>query len=738
MDSENVISLTGDLNLLNNDMIQWQSMTFDQRKRSDDACIRKYGRTNTELYELLKTNIELSSKSSNNAVTESYSEDELSDRLYKLNRSFMSEKSGLIIINPWTLDDIPDYTFESLEKKYLCFLSLSDDMKMYSDNESMNLWGMDVNNMYNIMKNKFLTLKDQRLEDQDPEFHLPIRDNQLSSYVSDVRTESLYIDALHKKMRVLDCISYKGSLYESAVLERLANELEDSSNSLVDYDEDIPMIVPWFTPDEMENIHDTEVDPYEYIFGRDTIELNSTIRNAMYELSIHKEDPKYLNKVLELGWNPGIPYTENAISYARKRQSNWLKSHKIIEFVDISDFVVNETVIKNPIVKLEPIFITLISHKGINSKVIQKWTNSSYSHAGISLDEDLNKIYSFNGENEKGKGGFSIENLRFYQRAKDPNLKVLTFFVEPGVKKNIKDKIDFYIKNRDKSHYSYTNIFRILLNKTKDSAYSLSLVCSQFVDNILKMCNIDVTGKPSNLVVPGDFNKPTPGHRLFILFDGKVKDYNPSSTKNKITKLLSSKLNPNGLITKPLSEAVKEIFSPKDFRDFEKFFVKTESEEANKILSEIMELLVPVAVLTEAKPLPVRFGKSGNLFIDLPRDLELEYQEAHRLLESYNESNIEGIKHQLARLFYINSIIEKKIKKMKKADKDYKDLIDLRARVINDFKKYIALVQKAESNFDFEQYMKNSEYYNKTIMVDKHTMKYTGRVIKDVMNLMKV
>jgi biotin-(acetyl-CoA carboxylase) ligase len=74
---------------------------------------------------------------------------------------------------------------------------------------------------------------------------------------------------------------------------------------------------------------------------------------------------------------------------------------------------------------------------------------------------------------------------------------------------------------------------------------------------------------------------------------------------------------------------------------------------------------------------------------------------------------------------------------MDKEDEDYKDLIDLRARVINDFKKYMKIVQNYEKNFDFEQYMKNSEYYNKTVMVDKHTMKYTGALIKDLIKVMK-
>lgn len=73
---------------------------------------------------------------------------------------------------------------------------------------------------------------------------------------------------------------------------------------------------------------------------------------------------------------------------------------------------------------------------------------------------------------------------------------------------------------------------------------------------------------------------------------------------------------------------------------------------------------------------------------------------------------------------------------MKKGDNSYKELIDLRARVINDFKKYFKIVQSIEPDFDFETYIKDSEYYDKTIIVDKHTLKYTGKTIKEIIKLM--
>ena len=60
---------------------------------------------------------------------------------------------------------------------------------------------------------------------------------------------------------------------------------------------------------------------------------------------------------------------------------------------------------------------------------------------------------------------------------------------------------------------------------------------------------------------------------------------------------------------------------------------------------------------------------------------------------------------------------------MKKDKQDeYKKLIDLRARVLNDFKKYLKIVLDSDKEFNFGDYYKNSEYYDSNIMIDKETL----------------
>ena len=49
---------------------------------------------------------------------------------------------------------------------------------------------------------------------------------------------------------------------------------------------------------------------------------------------------------------------------------------------------------------------------------------------------------------------------------------------------------------------------------------------------------------------------------------------------------------------------------------------------------------------------------------------------------------------------------------------------------MNDFTKYMKIVNKEEKNFDFQEYLKHTEYYDKTMIIGNDTLKYSGRFIK--------
>ena len=129
----------------------------------------------------------------------------------------------------------------------------------------------------------------------------------------------------------------------------------------------------------------------------------------------------------------------------------------------------------------------------------------------------------------------------------------------------------------------------------------------------------------------------------------------------------------------------------------------------------------------------MQFDNYGNLLITKPDkvDLDKEYFESHRLLKTYKESkNIDGIKFELCRLWYLNTIAENKIY-TKKLDKDeLKSINTSRARILNDFSKYIKIVLKEDKNFNFNNFYAKSKFDDKQIRVNRSTLKYSYEYIK--------
>lgn len=720
MDKNHIIESSLNIDDLDKDMSNWSRMSYTARHESNQLCYQKYYMTNHELHKKLCERAELEQKKLK-SIYESELVKTQGELFTKHDISFnLQQTEGLVIIDP--VIDYNTLDLKVLENKFNQYLQLPDYLRQMSDNHSMDLWGLSVIDMYNKLKDDYESYQVDNI------LNMSLDDIEFMEYVSDI-TKEIH-DPIRFKMRELEINTLNKKT------DRInARSILESYKPDTTFNTDIPEITPWFTPDEMKDKFDIEVNPFEYL-TRESTKIRTDILNANMK-RFHNEDIG-IKSLIEIGWNPSVPFNEETIKYARERQLKWLNETRSIEIVDLSNFVFESITPEEmadekdlDLIDLEPVYIVLLSHTGFDSKVIRGLTRSNYSHAGLSFDEKMNNVYSFNGNTAVSKGGgFSIEGIDFWKSAaKGVKLKILVFFVSKSIKDRMKENLQWFIKNQNKTKYDYADIFRIALNKFKDTSYSLSMICSQFTDNMLKLVNIDLTGKPSNLVIPGDFDR-VKNPKLFCIFNDLMEKFKPNNIKKAIISI-RKKHDPNNIIMAPLKESIESIFEGK----FEFLSYRVADDNSNNILNELREMVTPTAII-EAKRIPIGFDKTGNLYIDSPKDLEREYQESHRLLTSYSENNIQGIKHQLARLFYINSIIEKKIKKMKKGDNSYKELIDLRARVINDFKKYFKVVQSIEPNFDFETYIKDSEYYDKTVIIDKHTLKYTGKTIKEIIKLM--
>lgn len=748
MDRFNVITPTSNLNELELDMNSWSNLPYDIRKRSDEDCLRMFGVTNVDFYNKLKRSIIANqttvSDNSENIVTNIQTQTEgvlMYDDAFKFedeetnfdNRKQIANQletsPEVVIISP--IKDDEEMDIKDLQIKYNKFLLLSDKNKRFSNSYSISLWGYDVPNMYTIMSNRILN---QQLDDSGEEPNL-ITDVEESSIEKIDKFLHPVLESIDKKLLEDDKVGlYVSKLDSLADMDTYSKTVYSSVMSNINdclykgsYQDTIPNMTPYFTPDEMEALSPIntvgDTIPYEYY---------RTISEKMkkYNNSTGEEKDILEKEIISLGWNPSVELTFENMKFARNRQIKWLEEHAA-RIVDISklnynrDTILESTANMRNIFKeknLYPIYIVISYTNTTFGKIINKVKNSVYSHAGISLDSDLSKICTFMWG--PGFNGFWTESIDSYiKTSKDAIIDVLAIFVDKNTKHKVEETLKYFITKRDKTKYGFGNLFNILANREVNDPDNMSLVCSQFVATVLKLANINIVDKPTNLVIPQDFEVVNQNPKVFKLYEGKANKYN----EKKVEDLLYSLFVAYRITDLQYSETMNEITT---LYSVESFYHNTENDKADSILEEVRELLTPQVVIYEKK-LPFKITDKGDLEINFAKTLEDQYQEAHKLLTGYTKDNLDGMKHELARLFLVNSMIEKKIKKMKKHDESYKVLIDLRARVLNDFKKYFKIIIEAEPGFNFAKYYEESEYNNSNIVIDNSTLKFSGNLIKN-------
>lgn len=173
------------------------------------------------------------------------------------------------------------------------------------------------------------------------------------------------------------------------------------------------------------------------------------------------------------------------------------------------------------------IYIFLTRTNTVLSNIIHFFTKSEYTHAGISLDNNLDKLYSFSRvhKNNPFIGGFMHEDVRdgVYATKVDIPCAVYELEVNSLVYGNIKERIDLMLNEQKKYHYNIKGLIYYYFNKKKDRPYHY--FCSEFVAETLldsgatKHQMIPSLTKPKDLTFIPD---------LKLVFWGNIKEYKRS------------------------------------------------------------------------------------------------------------------------------------------------------------------------------------------------------------------
>ena len=177
------------------------------------------------------------------------------------------------------------------------------------------------------------------------------------------------------------------------------------------------------------------------------------------------------------------------------------------------------------------IYILLTDTGTCFSRMIKFYTKAPYNHASISLDENLNELYSFGRKVYFNplSAGFIKEGVDhgvfFYKK----NTKCMVYKLMVSERQYCEILSEIYQFKSFQNHYRYNllGVMGIALNKRiiRENAFT----CSQFVAFILAATGIHVFEKYIELITPDDIMKIP---QMQLIYEGKLKDY--KRNKNSI------------------------------------------------------------------------------------------------------------------------------------------------------------------------------------------------------------
>jgi len=182
---------------------------------------------------------------------------------------------------------------------------------------------------------------------------------------------------------------------------------------------------------------------------------------------------------------------------------------------------------------MKSVYILLTRTNTVPARLIHVITRDDYTHASISLDKDLNYLYSFARRNIRMPliAGLIHENIYtgIFAKNLDAPCVLYEIKVDDIVYEDIKSGIDYMMRHYDLYRYNFLglamNFFGIPYGRKHH------FLCSQFVAHILDKYGAISFDKNVNLIKPADFcNLP----ELNEIYRGRLRYVKLYSIQNDI------------------------------------------------------------------------------------------------------------------------------------------------------------------------------------------------------------
>lgn len=177
------------------------------------------------------------------------------------------------------------------------------------------------------------------------------------------------------------------------------------------------------------------------------------------------------------------------------------------------------------------IYIVLSQTPSIVARLIRLFTRKKYSHASLSLTEDLDWMYSFGRCHPYNPfwGGFVREspNISTFKRFRNSQIAVLAVEVTPEQLEGVRQAIENMLLEQKKYHYNYIGLFKAGINKAHDHG-KYRYYCSEFVSKILIEQNIANRELFPEIIHPMNFlDLPHD-----VIYKGKLCEYTAAKALN--------------------------------------------------------------------------------------------------------------------------------------------------------------------------------------------------------------
>ena len=376
--------------------------------------------------------------------------------------------------------------------------------------------------------------------------------------------------------------------------------------------------------------------------------------------------------------------------------------------------------------KLHPVYIMLVHSGTAVSNAIKAVSHAEFSHAAISFDSSMDEMYSFARKDPRNPfiGGFRFESVGrgFYDNKHCPYAVYVVPCTENQIKK-MKKRLNYFIQNQSKFKFDFVGLVKNYLGIVDNPEYRW--FCSRFVADILN------AGAPKknpyveepSLQDPDDFKNTD--YATYVIGGSDLMKYDQKLVDKRTKQILREE----EMSRKVQNESVTyDLDRDNPFGDLVLGYQFAMMDES--VVDRFLEYL---------KSFKLKFDKNGNIVIRRREydQLDTHFRQSLKLIKAAEKAgNLDTVKYELCKIYYMISLIDRHYlgrKASDKSEKVRKDMINLRAVMINAMHQHLKYVSTMDPQFNFQSYYASTKYGDDTTISPQFLTAF-GRTIVTALN----